>query len=153
MKETSAQSGGSPIDRKIRERAEKDARIIDEVLTASLTDCGRRVDASAKRWNAALDSTGAVMERRLRRMWLFPLAGILSGALLTLLTQWAGLWLAGDRLIWPRLEIQALNRAGLSVQDAPDGSRWILVPQGSAVTDGGRRKRTEEAMFILISGS
>jgi hypothetical protein len=112
MNQTSGPDGGSPLDRKLRERARKDARIIDKVLKEALTDCKRRVTDSAQQWNAALDSTAAVMERRLRRMWLFPLAGLLSGTALTLLILWAGLWLAGDRLIWPQLETRALNRAG-----------------------------------------
>ena len=93
------------------------------------------------------------MERRLRRRWTERLALVLSGAALCLAVQGPALWTAGDRLIWPQLEIQALNRAGLGVQTAPDGSRWILFPKGSVTSVSGLQERTETAMFILTPGS
>ena len=157
MKETSTRSGGSPFERRIRERKEEEARIVRETVTGVLREAlgpwTRLAEDSARRWRDALDSTAGAMERRLRRRWTERLALVLSGAALCLTVQGSALWTAGDRLIWPQLEIQALNRAGLGVRTGPDGSRWILFPEGSVTSVRGLQERTETAMFILMPGS
>ena len=145
----------SGLDTSLRGMEERLSRFRTDTDTA-LARHTEKINASLAAAEAAADARLSRLERRSRgplRRWAAP---FLLGTALTLLVQAAGFWLAGDRLIWPQLQIQALNRAGLSVQAAPDGRRWALVPKGHevqlpALPPGRRAGIQEQAMFILIS--
>ena len=169
MTRNSTPGGGSPLDEQIRRRREAQAEIQEQVLKRSLQRWERLALASAERSNAALTSICKDTERtlsdtasrmtaevdrklnRLRRRIWHPWLPALLGMVPTLAVQAAAMHWGWD-LIRPQLERQALNRAGLTVTVNPDGSRWILFPEGTATWDPAdrRRSRTSSPLHFLI---
>ena len=168
MKRNSTPNSGSAFNERIRRRREAQAEIQEQVLKRSLERWERLALASAERSNAALTSICKDTERtlsdtasrmtaeadrklnRLRRRIWHPWLPALLGMVLTLAVQAAAMHWGWD-LIRPQLERQALNRAGLTVTVNPDGSRWILFPQGTETwnpADG--RSRTSSPLHFLI---
>ena len=177
MSGTSTPGGGSSFNDRIRERERESAAIREEELRSSLERLRKLELDSAKRLSAGLKSMFGDMERSIsgsasrirsraseieaeaermqgrirRRILRRHLPALLAGIGLCLAVQGSVLWLAGERLIWPRLEQQALNRSGLKVATDPDGSRWIWFPEGSLIwnpEDG--RRRTASANYYLM---
>ena len=161
MTRSSTPGGGSPLDEQIRRRREAQAEIQEQVLKQSLERCERLALASAERSSAALSTIYKDTERtlsdmareadrelrRIRHPWL----PALLGAALALAIQAAAMhW--GWHLIRPQLEQQALSRSGLTMAIGPDGSRWILFPEGTATWDpaDGQRSHMAEPRYLLI---
>lgn len=147
----------SGLDTSLRGMEERLSRFRTDTDTA-LARHTEKIKASLAASEEEADARLERLEKRSRgplRRWTAP---FLLGTALTLLVQAAGFWLAGGRLIWPQLEIQALNRTGLSVQAASDGGRWIMFPAGTAFFDDGipessMRRTVSELRFLIPDGS
>ena len=116
-------------------------------LTSICKDTERTLSDTSSRMTAEADRK---LKRLRRRIW-HPWLPALLGAAAVLTAQAAAMhW--GRDLIRPQLERQALNRSGLTVTTGPDGSRWILFPEGTATWNPAdrRRGRTSSPHYFLI---